>query len=138
MKKNRIDRNTNRRKAAAIKADRKAKAAGEHIKKNAGDELVVIRDPYNKKDFYMMMIDNFVLAKVEYAVMYNYVPDDGNHRKPELVIMRTTFSDNGEQFFYSIKDGAELERAFVLFMRRYYGSSVPDKKSKNGIATGGI
>ena len=70
MKKNRTDRNTNRRKAAAIKADRRAKAAGEHMKRNAGDELVVIRDPYNKKDFYMMMIDNFVLAKVEYVVMY--------------------------------------------------------------------
>jgi len=138
MKKNRADKTTNRRKAAAQRAEKKAKAAGEHIRRRAGDELALIRDPYNKKDFYMTIIDTFVLAKVEYVVMYNYVPDDGNHKKPELVIMRTEFSEGGDQYFYSIKDEGELERAFVVFMRRYYGSSAPDKKSKSGVVTGGF
>ena len=65
--------------------------------------------------------------------MYNYAPDDGNHDKPELVIMRTEFTKKGDQLFYSIKDTAELDIAFSVFMRRYYGSSVPDEQSRLGV-----
>ena len=67
--------------------------------------------------------------------MYNYVPDDGSHVDPELVIMRTEFSKTGDQYFYSIKDSIELETAFVCFMRRYYGSVKPGVKVK-GSAVG--
>ena len=68
--------------------------------------------------------------------MYNYAPDDGNHDKPELVIMRTEYSKNGDQLFYSIKDGTELETAFVYFMRRYYNSETPDAKARRGVSQG--
>ena len=94
----------------------------ERISDSRENELIVIRDPYSRKDYYLSVIDTFVLSKKEYVVMYNYVPDDGSHEDPELVIMRTEFSPTGDQYFYSIKDSIELETAFVCFMRRYYGS----------------
>ena len=124
------------KKKLAMAADRKAKAAGEHLRNSKDDELIVMRDPYNHKDYYLSVIDTFLLMKKEYIVMHNYVPDDGNHDDPELVIMRTEYSKNGEQLFYSIKDDAELETAFVYFMRRYYGSEVPDSQSRSGVSSG--
>ena len=78
------------------------------------------------------MIDTFMIEKIEYAVMYNYEPDDGNHADPELVIMRTEFAKNGDQYFYSIKNESELEAAFTVFMRRY-AANVKDKKKKGTI-----
>ena len=77
------------KKKIALEKDRKAKLAGEHLKESRGEELIVMRDPYAKKDYYLSRIDSFTLMKTEYVVMYNYVPDDGSHTKPELVIMRT-------------------------------------------------
>jgi len=94
----------------------------ERIRDRNDNELIVIRDPYSRKDYFLSVIDTFVMAKKEYIVMYNYVPDDGSHSDPELVIMQTEFSQTGDQYFYSIKDSIELESAFVCFMRRYYGS----------------
>jgi len=126
----------NLRKKRAMQAERKAKLAGEHLKNSGEDELIVIRDPYNKKDYYLSVIDTFVINKKEYIVMYNYAPDDGNHDKPELVIMRTEYSKNGDQLFYSIKDGTELETAFVYFMRRYYNSETPNAKARRGVSQG--
>lgn len=107
------------------------------VKKRRGseDELVVIRDVSNNKDYFLSIVDTFVYAKKEYVVMYNYVPDDGNHEKPELVIMRTEFTNKGDQLFYSIKDSNELEIAFSCFMRRYYGSVVPNEKKRTGVRT---
>lgn len=125
------------RKKLALQADRRAKLSGEHLRNSKDDELVVIRDPYNHKDYYLSVIDTFLLMKKEYIVMHNYVPDDGNHENPELVIMRTEYSKNGEQLFYSIKDDSELELAFVYFMRRYYGSETPDLQSRSGVSQGG-
>ena len=100
----------------------------ERISDSHDNELVVIRDPYSHKDYYLSIIDTFVLQKKEYVVMYNYVPDDGSHQDPELVIMRTEFSVTGDQYFYSIRDSIELETAFVCFMRRYYGTVRQDVK----------
>ncbi len=102
-------------------------------RRGSEDELVVIRDVSNNKDYYLSVVDTFVYAKKEYVVMYNYVPDDGNHDKPELVIMRAEFSKKGDQLFYSIKDEDELEVAFSCFMRRYYGSVAPNEKKRTGV-----
>ncbi len=107
----------------------------ERISDNRDNELIVIRDPYSRKDYYLSVIDTFVLNRKEYVVMYNYVPDDGSHKDPELVIMRTEFSATGDQYFYSIKDQIELDTAFVCFMRRYYGSVKPNAKVR-GSAVG--
>lgn len=103
--------------------------------RDSEDELVVIRDVSNNKDYFLSIVDTFVYSKKEYVVMYNYVPDDGNHEKPELVIMRTEFTSKGDQLFYSIKDSNELEIAFSCFMRRYYGSVVPNEKKRTGVRT---
>lgn len=105
----------------------------EKIKDRNDDELMVIRDPYCKKDYYLSVIDTFTLEKREYLVAYNYAPDDGSHDAPEMVIMRTEFAATGEQYFYSIKDSLELEKAFVYFMRRYYGSAAPGRQSRSGV-----
>ena len=127
---------TGLKKKIALEKDRKAKLAGEHLKESRSDELLVMRDPYAKKDYYMSRIDAFTLMKTEYVVMYNYVPDDGSHSKPELVIMRTAVAENGERVYYSIKDPEELEKAFVYFMRRYYGAQAPESRAKNGVSSG--
>ena len=127
---------TGLKKKIALEKDRKAKLAGKHLKESRGEELMVMRDPYSKKDYYMSRIDSFTLMKTEYVVMYNYVPDDGSHTKPELVIMRTAIGENGDRVYYSIKDGEELERAFVFFMRRYYGAQAAETRAKNGVASG--
>lgn len=124
------------KKKIALEKDRKAKLAGEHLKDSKNEELIVMRDPYSKKDYYMSRIDQFTIMKNEYVVMYNYVPDDGSHTKPELVIMRTAIGENGERVYYSIKDGEELEKAFVFFMRRYYGAQAPETRAKNGVSSG--
>lgn len=97
------------------------------------DELVVIRDVSTNKEYYLSIVDTFMYSEHEYVVMYNYVPDDGNHEKPELVIMRTEFSPKGDQLFYSIRDDNELEVAFSYFMRRYYDSDAPNKRSRRGV-----
>ena len=112
------------------KAQPKSGKKPERISDKNDNELIVIRDPYSRKDYYLSVIDTFVMQKKEYIVMYNYVPDDGSHKNPELVIMQTEFSVTGDQYFYSIKDPIELETAFVCFMRRYYGSVRPDMKVK--------
>ena len=99
-----------------------------HHSQKEGDALAVIRDASNGKEYYLSMIDTFMIEKIEYAVMYNYEPDDGNHADPELVIMRTEYAKNGDQYFYSIKNESELEAAFTVFMRRYAANVNPKKK----------
>lgn len=105
-------------------------------KREAEDDLIVIRDATNGKEYYLSVVDTFVISKVEYIVMYNYDPDDGNHHKPELVIMRTEFAPKGDQYFYSIKDKDELETAFTVFVRRYFeaNGSAPRVNKPTGYA----
>ena len=123
------------RKKKAIKQAQKARQAGENLKANTNDDLLVIRDAYSHKEYYLSVIDSFLLQKSEYFVMYNFVPDNGSHTPPELVIMRAGRSPKGDQILYSIKDKDELDRAFVCFMRRFYASRVPDDKTRNGVAS---
>ncbi|MCR4777070.1 MAG: DUF1292 domain-containing protein [Saccharofermentans sp.] len=123
------------RKKKAIREAQKARQAGENLKSNTNDDLLVIRDAYSHKEYYLSVIDSFLLQKSEYFVMYNFVPDNGSHTPPELVIMRAGRSPKGDQILYSIKDKDELDRAFVCFMRRFYASRVPDDKTRNGVAS---
>ena len=102
-----------------IKPNKASNVRSTHHSPKEGDALAVIRDASNGKEYYLSMIDTFTIENIEYAVMYNYEPDDGNHADPELVIMRTEFAKNGDQYFYSIKNESELEAAFTVFMRRY-------------------
>ena len=44
---------TGLKKKIALEKDRKAKLAGKHLKDSKSDELLVMRDPYSKKDYYM-------------------------------------------------------------------------------------
>jgi len=103
------------------KAESKASVSGKPKKSQSA--LAVIRDTINGKEYYLSIIDSFVIEGREYVVMYNYEPDDGNHKEPELVIMRTEFSPVGDQLFYSIRDNNELHKAFIIFMRRFHSSN---------------
>ena len=129
---------TNQKSNKPFISGKKAEKQTVSEKLKAADELMVIRDVSSGREFFLSVVDNFSYAKKEYIVMYNYVPDDGNHKKPELVIMRTEFSEKGDQLFYSIKDKDELEIAFSYFMRRYYNSATPDKDRKTGVVRGGF
>ena len=135
MKNQTSNRPAGLRKKKALKEAQKAKQAGENLKSGSSDDLLVIRDAYSHKEYYLSVIDSFLLSKSEYFVMYNYVPDNGSHTPPELVIMRAGRSPKGDQILYSIKDKEELDRAFVCFMRRFYASRVPDDKTRNGVAS---
>ncbi|MBR6487287.1 MAG: hypothetical protein IKT20_00085 [Clostridiales bacterium] len=135
MKNQTSNRPAGLRKKKALKEAQKAKQAGENLKSGSSDDLLVIRDAYSHKEYYLSVIDSFLLSKSEYFVMYNYVPDNGSHTPPELVIMRAGRSPKGDQILYSIKDKDELDRAFVCFMRRFYASRVPDDKTRNGVAS---
>lgn len=95
------------------------------------DDLIVISDVTSGREFYLAVIDNFVMSQNEYVVMHNYEPDDGNHAKPELVIMRTEYSEKTGQVFYSIKDSFELEAAFTAFIRRFYENEQKNRSRKN-------
>lgn len=114
MKNQKSNRSLNKKTKATTRID---------VNKTIKDEeLIVIRDASNGKEYFLSVIDTFVLSKYEYVVMYNYEPDDGNHRKPELVIMRTSYGEKGDQYFYSIKDNEEINRTFEFFMRRFAAS----------------
>ena len=83
------------------------------------DALAVLRDVSNGKEYYLSIIDSFPYKGRNYVVMYNYEPDDGNHADPELVVMRSEFSDIGNQCFYSITNSKELRIAFSHFVERF-------------------
>jgi hypothetical protein len=108
------------------KTEAKILATGKAKKPDSA--MAVIRDVINGKEYYLSIIDSFVIEGREYVVMYNYEPDDGNHAEPELVIMRTEFSATGDQLFYSIRDNNELHKAFIVFMRRFHSSHESQSK----------
>ena len=95
-----------------------------HFRKDS-DALAVLRDISNGKEYFLSVIDTFPFAGREYVVMYNYEPDDGNHSDPEIVIMRSEFSDKGIQCFYSVTGSRELNNVFERFVDRL--ASNPDK-----------
>jgi len=68
------------------------------------DVLAVIVDVDNGHEYYMAFIDSFTMNGHDYVAMYNYEPDDGNHREPEIVIMRAERNVAGEQYFKSIQE----------------------------------
>lgn len=108
------------------KTEAKSLATGKAKKPDSA--MAVIRDVSNGKEYYLSIIDSFLIEGREYVVMYNYEPDDGNHAEPELVIMRTEFSPTGDQLFYSIRDNNELHKAFIVFMRRFHSSHESQSK----------
>ena len=87
--------------------------------KKPDSAMAVIRDVINGKEYYLSIIDSFMIEGREYVVMYNYEPDDGSHHDPEIAIMRSERSAAGEQYFRSIKNHQELSAAFDEFFRRF-------------------
>lgn len=90
-----------------------------HQRRIDEEVLAILVDDRNGREYYVSMIDQFSLRGRAYTVMYNYEPDDGSRRPPEIVIMRSWRDDNGEQVFSSIRDRKELDAVFDLFFQRY-------------------
>lgn len=82
------------------------------------EELMVLEDLDNGKEYYLSEIDRFPLNGRSYAVMVSYEPENESSRIPDLVIMRYRFSEEGQQFYHSIRDEEELDEAFDVFYQR--------------------
>lgn len=87
------------------------------------DVLAVINDLRTGQDYYVSLLDSFIFGDHEYAVMYNYEPDNGDHQEPELVVMRFYRDLDGNQYFTSIRDKKELEMVFEIFYERFARAS---------------
>ena len=85
-------------------------------------ELIVLEDVDNGNEYYLAIIDTFVVNGREYAAMSAYEPDDGTHRDPEFVIMRYARGGSGEQYYQSIRSKKELNMVFDVFFERYTAS----------------
>ena len=90
------------------------------------DVLAVLIDERSGREYYVSMLDSFPYKGRSYSVMYNYEPDDGYRRDPEIVIMRSWRDDKGEQLFSSIRDRKELDAVFEVFFSRYAESITSD------------
>ncbi len=80
-------------------------------------QLLILEDVDNGHEYYMVPVDHFSLEGRTYAALYSYELDDGNHRKPELVLMRSS-GGGREQYYQSIRSKKELEAAFNAFFAR--------------------
>lgn len=82
------------------------------------DELMVLEDLDNGREYYLYAIDRFSVKGKPYAVMASFEPELGNKRIPDLVIMRYRLADDGHQYYMSIRDVEELDAAFDVFYDR--------------------
>lgn len=82
------------------------------------DELMVLQDLDNGKEYYLSEIDRFSLDGQSYAVMVSFELEQQVDRIPDLVIMQYRLSEDGQQFYTSIRDVEELDRAFGHFYAR--------------------
>lgn len=86
--------------------------------------LAILVDERTGREYYVSVLDSFIIDGQTYSVMYNYEPDDGSRTDPEIVIMRSWKDENGEQVFSSITGRKELDRAFDSFFERYTESII--------------
>ncbi len=86
-------------------------------------ELIVLEDVDNGNEYYLAVIDSFVVNGREYVAMSAYEPDDGTHRDPEFVIMRFARGSGNEQYYQSIRSRRELNLVFETFFDRYTASA---------------
>lgn len=101
-------------------SDGRKKKTEPAIKRGAEEDvLAVLRDEKNGKEYYVSVIDVFEFQQREYSVMYNYRPNDGRRREPEIVCMRSYKGKNGEKYYSSIRGKRELEIVFEIFYERY-------------------
>ncbi len=94
-------------------------------RRHRGDSvLAILVDERSGREYYVSVLDIFTISGQTYSVMYNYEPDDGSRRDPEIVIMRSWKDGSGEQVFSSITSRKELDRAFDYFFERYTDSII--------------
>ncbi|MDD2392609.1 MAG: DUF1292 domain-containing protein [Eubacteriales bacterium] len=116
-------------KTTSKKPDRSAvkdhrKPAGVQPDPGNDEEVAVIVDVRNGAEFYMFMIDEFVVGKMKYSVMVPYEPDRVKARDSEIVILRSQMAKNGDQLYVSITDKKELNAAFDVFFSRFEESEL--------------
>lgn len=82
------------------------------------DEIMVLEDLDNGREYYLYAIDRFTVRGRPYAMLASFEPDEGKRRIPNLVMMRYQLSDNGQQYYTSIRNEEELDEAFDVFYDR--------------------
>lgn len=85
--------------------------------KRSEQDLMVLEDMDNGKEYFLHKLDSFRLLGRTYMCMASYEPETGSHTEPQLVIMRFT-EENGQQYFESIRDRKELDTVFDAFYAR--------------------
>ncbi len=83
------------------------------------DALAVLVDQSSGREYYVSLMDSFEFQDKEYTVMYNYEPEDGRTKAPEIVMMRSYRQPDGTRYFTSIRKKKELEMVFELFFERF-------------------
>lgn len=103
--------------------DKKPQAAtadGRRREKADEQDLMVLEDMDNGKEYYLYQLDSFRLYGHTYVCMASYEPETGSHTEPQLVIMRKLEQkkNDNQQYFESIRDKKELDRVFSAFYTR--------------------
>lgn len=84
------------------------------------NQLVVINDLANGKEYYISVIDAFEFRGKDYCVMYHYRPEVSRKEEPEIILMRSYKGSDGSRYFCSIRSKKELALVFELFYQRYW------------------
>ncbi|MDO5733630.1 MAG: DUF1292 domain-containing protein [Eubacteriales bacterium] len=83
------------------------------------DALAVLVDENSGREYYVSLMDSFDFQGQEYTVIYNYEPEDGRSKAPEIVLMRSYRQADGTRYFSSIRKKKELEMVFEIFYERF-------------------
>lgn len=97
--------------------------SGRAVQERRDDQdLMVLEDMDNGKEYYLYKLDSFVLYGKTYVCMASYEPETGSHTEPQLVIMRLKEDkrkkDDHQQYFESVRDQKELDAVFDAFYAR--------------------
>lgn len=96
------------------------KAGSRRAARSDEQDLMVLEDMDNGKEYYLYQLDSFRLYGHTYVCMASYEPETGSHTEPQLVIMRKIQGkkDDNQQYFESIRDKKELDSVFAAFYTR--------------------
>lgn len=83
------------------------------------DVLAVLEDIDNGNEYYVSIVDSFVVADREYVAMSAYEPPSKRAAEPEFILMRFDTGENGERYYQSIRNRRELDAVFDVFFSRY-------------------
>lgn len=106
-------------KSKSPKKFKRERPAHRNSKEANDEEVAVLVDTKSGAEYYMFMIDEFMIGNNTYAVMVPYEPDRIHTRDAQIVILRSRLSKSGDRLYFSILNKKELKAAFEIFYKRY-------------------